>query len=216
MKHAPTLFIAALSVALTACAAKPKQDVAPPTEAPPPEPMAVDATEAPEAEPLAPEAEPPPPPAPTKDVLDTVAEAGNFTTLLSALETAGLKDTLKGPGPFTLFAPDDEAFAKIPQPELERLLKDKKKLTAILGYHVVSGNALTATEVAAMPSASSVAGPQIMISSVSGSVKLNGVSSVRSADIKATNGVVHVIDTVLMPPKKGSKKQEVSKPETNK
>jgi uncharacterized surface protein with fasciclin (FAS1) repeats len=202
MKHAPTLFITALAVALTACSAKPKQDAAPPTEAPPPEPVAVDATPAPEPEPMPAEAEPPPPPAATKDVLDTVAEAGNFTTLVSAVEAAGLKDTLKGPGPFTLFAPDDEAFAKIPKPELDRLLKDKKKLAAILNYHVVSGNALTATEIAEMPSASSVAGPQIMISTESGSVKLNGLASVRSADIKATNGVIHVIDTVLKLPKK--------------
>ena len=205
MKHAKTLLISALAVALGACASKPKQDVAPPTEAPPPEPAAVDATVAPEPEPMPAEAEPPPPPAPTKDVLDTIAEAGSFTTLLAAVEAAGLKDTLKGPGPFTLFAPDDEAFAKIPKPELDRLLKDKKKLANILNYHVVSGNALTATEIAEMPSASSVAGPQIAISNESGSVKLNGASSVRSADIKATNGVVHVIDTVLKLPKKKKK-----------
>ncbi|HEY0137026.1 MAG TPA: fasciclin domain-containing protein [Nannocystis sp.] len=202
MKHAPTLLITALAVALGACASKPKQDVAPPTEAPPPEPMAVDATVAPEPEPMPAEAEPPAPPAATKDVLDTIAEAGNFTTMLSAIEAAGLKDTLKGPGRFTLFAPDDEAFAKIPKPELDRLLKDKKKLANVLNYHIVSGAALTATEIAEMPSVSSVAGPQILVSNESGSVKLNGGSSVRSADIKATNGVVHVIDTVLKLPKK--------------
>ena len=205
MKHAPTLFTTALALALTACAAKPTPDAAPPSEAPPPEPVAVDATPAPPLEPMPADAEPPPPPAASKDLLETAAEAGSFTTLLSAVEAAGLTEKLKGPGPFTLFAPDDEAFAKLPKVELDRLLKDKKKLATLLEYHLVSGNAIEASEVAKMASASTVAGPQITIDATSGSVKLNGVASVRSADIKATNGVIHVIDIVLKPPKKAKK-----------
>ena len=203
MKQSLTLFTMAL--ALATCAAKPTPDAAPPSETPPPEPVAVDATPAPPLEPMPADAEPPPPPAATKDLLTTAADAGSFTTLLSAVEAAGLTETLKGPGPFTLFAPDDEAFAKLPKGELDRLIKDKKKLAAVLGYHVISGNAIEASEVAKMTSASTVAGPQITIDATSGSVKLNGTTSVRSADIKTTNGVIHVIDTVLMPPKKAKK-----------
>jgi len=203
MKHASILFATAL--ALAACAAKPIPDAAPPSETPPPEPVAVDATLAPPLEPMPAEAEPPPAPAASKDILETAAEAGSFTTLLSAVEAAGLTERLKGPGPFTLFAPDDEAFAKLPKVELDRLIKDKKKIAALIEYHLVSGNAIEATEVAKMTSASTVAGPQITIDATSGSVKLNGVASVRSADIKATNGVIHVIDFVLKPPKKAKK-----------
>ncbi len=206
MKNSLTIFTAALAFALTACAAKPGPDAAPPTETPAPEPAPVDATPAPDPTP-APEAEPPPPPAPTKDIIDTAAEAGTFTTLLAAIDAAGLKDTLKGPGPFTVFAPDDEAFAKLPKGELDKLLKDKKKLAALLNYHVVSGAAVKSSEVSAMPTATTVAGTDITISAASGTVKINDVASVKSADIVTTNGVIHVIDTVLTPPKKNAKKK---------
>ncbi|MBL9105775.1 MAG: fasciclin domain-containing protein [Myxococcales bacterium] len=198
-----SLFTMAAALALAACAAKPNPDTAPPTETPAPEPAPVAAEPTPEPEPAKPE-EPPPPPAPTKDIVDTATEAGTFTTLLKAVETAGLKDTLKGPGPFTVFAPNDEAFAKLPKGELDKLLKNKKKLAEVLNYHVVSGAAVKSTEAAAMPTAKTVNGAEIAIDASSG-VKLNGTATVVSADIMTTNGVIHVIDNVLMPPKAGAK-----------
>ena len=204
MRYTPTLFSAALALALSACAAKPAAETAPPTETPAPEPAPVDATLAPDPAPET-EAEPPPPPAPTKDVVDTAIEAGSFTTLVAAIEAAGLKDTLKGPGPFTVFAPDDEAFAKLPKGELDKLLKDKKKLAALLTYHVVSGAAVKSSEIGGMPTATTVAGGEVTLSAADGTVKINDVATVKSADIMATNGVIHVIDTVLTPPKKGAK-----------
>lgn len=202
-KSMTSLFTMAAALALAACAAKPSPDTAPPTETPAPEPAPVAAEPTPEPEPAKP-AEPPPPPAPTKDIVDTATEAGTFTTLLKAVETAGLKDTLKGPGPFTVFAPNDEAFAKLPKGELDKLLKNKKKLAEVLNYHVVSGAAVKSSEAAAMPTAKTVNGAEIAIDASNG-VKLNGTATVVSADIATTNGVIHVIDTVLMPPKAGAK-----------
>lgn len=202
-KSMTSLFTMAAALALAACAAKPNPDTAPPTETPAPEPAPVAAEPTPEPEPAKPE-EPPPPPAPTKDIVDTATEAGTFTTLLKAVEAAGLKDTLKGPGPFTVFAPNDEAFAKLPKGELDKLLKNKKKLAEVLNYHVVSGAAVKSTEAAAMPTAKTVNGAEIAIDASSG-VKLNGTATVVSADIMTTNGVIHVIDNVLMPPKAGAK-----------
>ncbi len=204
-KFLSPLFTVVAAVSLAACAAKPAPDSAPPTETPPAEPAAVDAAPAPEPEPAA-EAEPPPQPAPTKDIVDTAAEAGKFTTLLSAIEAAGLKDTLKGPGPFTVFAPSDEAFAKLPKGELDKLLKNKKKLAELLNYHVVSGATVKAADAGSMPSAKSVAGQEITITAADGTVKLNDSATVVSADIMATNGVIHVIDTVLVVPKKSKAK----------
>jgi len=201
-KSMSSLFTMAAALALAACAAKPNPDTAPPTN-PAPEPAPVEAAPAPEPEPEpAKPAEPAPPPAPTKDIVDTAAEAGTFTTLLKAIDTAGLKDTLKGPGPFTVFAPNDEAFAKLPKGELDKLLKNKKKLADLLNYHVVSGAAVKSSEAAAMPTAKTVNGAEIAIDASSG-VKLNGVATVVSADIATTNGVIHVIDTVLTIPKAG-------------
>jgi uncharacterized surface protein with fasciclin (FAS1) repeats len=196
------------AVALAACAAKPQPDTAPPTETPPAEPPPVEAAPAPAPEPEKP-AEPPAPPAPTKDIVDTATEAGSFTTLLKAVETAGLKDTLKGPGPFTVFAPNDEAFAKLPKGELDKLLKNKKKLAEVLNYHVVSGAAVKSSEITAAP-IKTVAGPEITVDASSG-VKLNGEATVVSADIATTNGVIHVIDTVLMPPKPGKAAKKADK-----
>lgn len=202
-KSMTSLFTMAAALALAACAAKPNPDTAPPTETPAPEPAPVAAEPTPEPEPAKPE-EPPPPPAPTKDIVDTATEAGTFTTLLKAVDAAGLTDTLKGPGPFTVFAPNDEAFAKLPKGELDKLLKNKKKLAEVLNYHVVSGAAVKSTEAAAMPTAKTVNGAEIAIDASSG-VKLNGTATVVSADIMTTNGVIHVIDNVLMPPKAGAK-----------
>lgn len=200
-KSLSSLFTMAAALALAACAAKPNPDSAPPTETPAPEPAPVVAEPTPPPEEAKP-AEPAPPPAPTKDIVDTATEAGNFTTLLKAIETAGLKDTLKGPGPFTVFAPNDEAFAKLPKGDLDKLLKNKKKLTDLLNYHVVSGAAVKSTEAAAMPTAKTVQGGEIAIDASNG-VKLNGEATVVSADIATTNGVIHVIDTVLVIPKPG-------------
>jgi uncharacterized surface protein with fasciclin (FAS1) repeats len=118
--------------------------------------------------------------------------------LLSAIDAAGLKETLSGAGPFTVFAPTDEAFAKIPKAQLDKLIKDKKKLAAVLTYHVVPG-AVMAADVSAMATAKTVNGAEITINAANG-VKIND-ATVISADIATTNGVIHVIDTVLMPPK---------------
>ncbi len=131
------------------------------------------------------------------DIVDTAVAAGSFKTLAAALTEAGLIDTLKGAGPFTVFAPTDEAFAKLPPGTVEALLKDKAKLTAILTYHVVAGKVL-AKDVSTMTSAKTVNGADVAIDASSG-VKVGGATVVK-ADIEASNGVIHVIDTVLMPP----------------
>jgi uncharacterized surface protein with fasciclin (FAS1) repeats len=135
--------------------------------------------------------------APAGDIIETATSAGSFTTLAKALEAAGLVETLKGEGPFTVFAPTDEAFAKLPEGTLDALLKDKTKLTAILTYHVVPGN-ITAAQVAAMTSAKTVNGKELSIAATGGKVTV-GKATVTQADVKATNGVIHVIDTVLLP-----------------
>lgn len=132
-----------------------------------------------------------------KDIVDTAIAAGTFTTLAKALTEAGLVDTLKGKGPFTVFAPTDAAFAKLPKGTLEALLKDKKKLTAVLTYHVVSG-AVMAADAAKLTSAKTVNGQDIKIKADKGGVTIND-AKVTTADIAASNGVIHVIDTVLIP-----------------
>ncbi len=136
-----------------------------------------------------------------KDIVDTAVGAGTFKTLVAAVTAAGLVDTLKGTGPFTVFAPSDEAFAKLPAGTVESLLKDIPTLTSILTYHVVSGKVLAA-DVMTMDGkeAKTVNGAAIKISTTGG-VKLNGTSTVTATDIACTNGVIHVIDTVIMPPK---------------
>ena len=133
------------------------------------------------------------------DIVDTAVAAGNFKTLVAAVQAAGLVDTLKGTGPFTVFAPTDEAFAKLPAGTVEDLLKpeNKDKLVAILTYHVVPGKVMAAD----------VAGKETMAKSVQGSeIKVNGMDGVMvdgakvvQADIAADNGVIHVIDSVIMP-----------------
>lgn len=136
----------------------------------------------------------------TKDIVDTAVGAGQFKTLAAALQAAGLVDTLKGKGPFTVFAPTDAAFAKLPKETLESLLKpeNKDKLTAILTYHVVAGEVL-AKDVVKLNNATTVNGQRVEIAVKDGKVSLDGRSTVTTTDIKATNGVIHVIDTVILP-----------------
>ena len=130
-----------------------------------------------------------------KDIVDTAVAAGSFKTLAAALTAAGLVDTLKGPGPFTVFAPTDEAFAKIPKADLDALLKDKAKLTSILTYHVVGGKVM-AKDVKA-GKVKSVQGADITVSTAGG-VMVDS-AKVLKTDIVADNGVIHVIDSVIMP-----------------
>ena len=131
-----------------------------------------------------------------KDIVDTAVAAGDFKTLAAALQAAGLVDTLKGPGPFTVFAPTDAAFAKIPKADLDALIKDKAMLTKVLTYHVVSGKVL-ASDVSKLSQAKTVQGQSVKIDTSSG-VKVDGASVVK-ADILCSNGVIHVIDSVILP-----------------
>ncbi len=130
-----------------------------------------------------------------KDIVDTAAAAGNFTTLATALKAAGLVETLKGPGPFTVFAPTDAAFAKIPADQLQALLMDKAKLTAVLTYHVVSGKVMAKDVKAGM--VKTVQGSSLNLTTTGG-VKVDK-ANVTTTDIVADNGVIHVIDSVIMP-----------------
>ena len=130
------------------------------------------------------------------DIVDTAVNAGSFSTLVAAVKAANLVDTLKGEGPFTVFAPTDEAFAKLPAGTVDALLKDVPKLTKILTYHVVSGKVMAA-DVTKLKSATTVEGSDVKIDASSG-VKIND-STVTTADVAADNGVIHVIDTVLIP-----------------
>jgi uncharacterized surface protein with fasciclin (FAS1) repeats len=130
------------------------------------------------------------------DIVDTAINAGSFETLVAAVKAAGLVDTLKGKGPFTLFAPNDEAFAKLPKGTVDGLLKDIPQLKKILTYHVVSGKVMAA-DVAKMNSAKTVEGSDVKIDARKG-VKVNN-AKVSTADVAADNGVIHIIDTVLMP-----------------
>jgi len=135
-----------------------------------------------------------------QDIVDTAVGAGQFKTLATALKAADLVETLKGPGPFTVFAPTDEAFAKLPAGTVESLLKpeNKAKLTAILTYHVVPG-AVKAEQVTTLDEAKTVNGAMVKISTEDGKVMIND-ATVTTADIPASNGVIHVIDKVILPP----------------
>jgi uncharacterized surface protein with fasciclin (FAS1) repeats len=135
-----------------------------------------------------------------KDIVDTAVAAGSFTTLAKALGAAGLVETLKGPGPFTVFAPTDAAFAKLPAGTLEKLLADKAELTKVLTYHVVAGN-VQAADVVKLKSAKTVEGQDVKITVKGKSVMVNNAHVVKT-DIEASNGVIHVIDTVILPPAK--------------
>jgi uncharacterized surface protein with fasciclin (FAS1) repeats len=133
------------------------------------------------------------------DIVDTAVAAGSFKTLAAALKAADLVDTLKGPGPFTVFAPTDEAFAKLPPGTLDSLLKpeNKSKLQGVLTYHVVSGR-VGSDKVATLTSAKTVQGAEIKISQSAGNVMVNGAKVVKT-DVACSNGVIHVIDSVLLP-----------------
>ncbi|MCX6114494.1 MAG: fasciclin domain-containing protein [Proteobacteria bacterium] len=131
-----------------------------------------------------------------KDIVDTAVAAGSFKTLVAAVTAAGLVETLKGNGPFTVFAPTDEAFAKLPKGTVEALLADIPKLTSILTYHVVSGK-VTAGQVVELSEAKTIQGSMVKIDASDG-VMINN-STVVTADVMASNGVIHVIDTVLIP-----------------
>jgi len=134
---------------------------------------------------------------PGQDIVDVAVEAGSFNTLVAAVQAAGLVDTLKSEGPFTVFAPTDEAFAKLPAGTVEALLQDKEKLTAILLYHVVPGR-VTAADVVKLTSAATVNGQSVKIMVKDGTVWIDDAEVV-TADIEASNGIIHVIDTVILP-----------------
>ncbi|MGR6805145.1 fasciclin domain-containing protein [Sphaerotilus natans] len=129
------------------------------------------------------------------DIVDTAVKAGSFKTLVAAVQAAGLVDTLKGPGPFTVFAPSDEAFAKVPKATLDALLKDKAALTKVLTYHVVPGKVMAADVKAGK--VRTVQGQELTIGT-SGGVTVDN-ARVTATDVAASNGVIHVIDTVVMP-----------------
>jgi len=131
-----------------------------------------------------------------KNIIETAVTAGTCNTLVTAVTAAGLVDTLSGPGPFTVFAPNDDAFAKLPKETLDEVLADKEQLTKILMYHVVSGKK-TAADISNVTKAETLQGGDVAIDTTDG-VKVNDAKVV-TADIECSNGVIHVIDTVLMP-----------------
>jgi uncharacterized surface protein with fasciclin (FAS1) repeats len=135
-----------------------------------------------------------------KNIIDTAVAAGQFKTLAAAVNAAGLAETLEGPGPFTVFAPTDAAFAKLPPGTVDSLLKpeNKAKLVAVLTYHVVPGE-VTAADVVKLNEAKTVSGKMIAVHTVGDTVMVNNARVV-TADITASNGVIHVIDSVLLPP----------------
>jgi len=132
------------------------------------------------------------------DIVDTAVAAGNFNTLVAAVKAAGLVDTLKSKGPFTVFAPTDEAFAKLPPGTVDGLLKNPEQLKAILTYHVVSG-AVKAADVVKLTSAKTVQGSSVKIKINGGTVMVDNAKVVKT-DVATDNGIIHVIDTVIMPP----------------
>ncbi len=191
MKRSIVLLVPALAIAIAACstAAAPS---ASPADAPVPSPASTTAT--------APSAAPSPSAAAmATDIVQTATEAGSFSTLLTAVEAAGLVETLQGEGPYTVFAPTDAAFAALPAGTLEGLLADKEALKKVLLYHVVSG-AVSSDQVVGLTSADSVEGSPIAIAVKDGMVYLNDGAKVVTADVMASNGVIHVIDQVILPP----------------
>ena len=134
------------------------------------------------------------------DIVDTADSTGDFTTLVAALKAAGLVDTLEGDGPFTVFAPTDEAFSKLPAGTVEDLLKpeNKDQLTAILTYHVLDGTVMS-TDLSDGQTAATLQGDDVTVAIMDGAVEVND-ATVTTADIETSNGVIHVVDTVLIPP----------------
>jgi uncharacterized surface protein with fasciclin (FAS1) repeats len=190
MNRLTILLVPALALAVVACssaAATPSPaDATPSPAAATPEAPATTSLEPSEA-------------AMAKDIVATATEAGSFSTLLTAATAAGLVETLQGEGPFTVFAPTDEAFAALPAGTLEGLLADPEALKQVLLYHVVSGK-VTADQVVGLTSADSVEGSPIAIAVKDGSVFLNDTAKVVATDVMASNGVIHVIDSVILPP----------------
>jgi len=133
-----------------------------------------------------------------KNIVETAVAAGNFNTLVEAVKEAGLVDTLSGPGPFTVFAPTDEAFAKVPKDVMDTLMADKTLLTSVLTYHVIPGEVMSSDLVNGM-SVKTVEGSDVRITIDSAGVMVDN-ARVINADIKASNGVIHVIDAVILPP----------------
>ncbi|MFX0096974.1 MAG: fasciclin domain-containing protein [Candidatus Hodarchaeota archaeon] len=131
-----------------------------------------------------------------KNIVETAIEAGSFKTLVKAVQTAGLVDTLSKKGPFTVFAPTDEAFAKLPKGTVEGLLQNKQQLTNVLTYHVVAGKVMS-KDVAGLRSAKTLQGQEISIDTSNG-VRINNANVIK-VDIETSNGVIHVIDTVILP-----------------
>lgn len=138
-----------------------------------------------------------PAPAQPKDIVDTAAAAGTFKSLVAAVQAADLVQQLKGPGPYTVFAPTDEAFAKIPKADLDALLKDKVKLAKVLTHHVFAGNA-NSKDLAMLKDLSVASGGRLPIDVGKGTLKVGGATVIK-ADVPAANGLIHVIDTVLIP-----------------
>lgn len=134
---------------------------------------------------------------PTMNIVETAISAGSFNTLVAAVKAAGLVETLSGEGPFTVFAPTDEAFARLPEGQLEALLADKEALTAVLTYHVVAGKVM-AEDVSKLSSAQTLNGQTVSVKVWDGKVMIDG-AQVTTADIEATNGVIHVVDKVILP-----------------
>jgi uncharacterized surface protein with fasciclin (FAS1) repeats len=151
--------------------------------------------------------------APGKDIVTTAVEAGSFKTLAAALKAAGLVETLQGKGPFTVFAPTDEAFAKLPKGTVESLLKpeNKERLVAVLTYHVFAGK-VDAAKVVTLDSAATVNGQKVSIKVEGGKVKVDQATVVK-ADIACSNGIIHVIDTVLLPTAPAAKGASIVQPQ---
>lgn len=196
-----SLIVVSAAAAIIACGDTPPPEV-PPTpsaEPPPPPPPASTPSAAPSAAPSASASAAPEPPKPAvpekKNIVDTAIDAGNFKTLAKLLGDAGLVDTLKGAGPFTVFAPTDEAFAKVSKKDMDALAKDKKKLEALLKGHVV-GSKMMAADVAKAKDATMLNGKKFAIAVKGSDVTINKVK-ISKTDIEASNGVIHVVDAVI-------------------
>ena len=190
MKRSITLLVPAFAIAIAACSATSSGASTPGASTPSP---AATTAATPSTAPSASTA------AMAEDIVQTATDAGSFSTLLTAVEAAGLVETLQGEGPYTVFAPTDEAFAALPAGTLDGLLADKEALKKILLYHVVSG-AVSSDQVVELTSADSVEGSPIAIAVKDGTVYLNDGAKVVTPDVMASNGVIHVIDHVILPP----------------
>ena len=190
MKRSITLLVPALAIAIAACSAASSPSTSPTgaSTAGPASTTAASPSMAPSASAAA----------MAKDIVQVATESGSFKTLLTAVKAAGLVETLQGKGPFTVFAPTDAAFAALPAGTLDKLLADKEALKEVLLYHVVAGG-VTADQVVGLTSATSVEGSPVAIAVKDGTVSLNDSAKVVTPDVMASNGVIHVIDRVILP-----------------